>query len=62
VFTAITEGLERANKHAVSNAQKVCSYAVYTKQVKNEEVNVYDFFLHVHVYNQCARKVWKTTQ
>ena len=28
VFTAITEGLERANKHAVSNAQKVCTYDV----------------------------------
>lgn len=23
VFSAVTEGLERANKHAVSNAQKV---------------------------------------
>ena len=28
VFTAITEGLERANKHAVSNAQKVCTHDV----------------------------------
>ena len=26
VFSAITEGLERANKHAVSNAQKVCYF------------------------------------
>lgn len=27
VFSAISEGLERANKHAISNAQKVLSCA-----------------------------------
>lgn len=32
VFSAITEGLERANKHATSNAQKV-TYALYTTYV-----------------------------
>ena len=30
VFSAITEGLERANKHATSNAQKVSRLYSYT--------------------------------
>ena len=41
VFTAIAEGLERANKHAVSNAQKVCAlksvqHALYVTLVSHQ--------------------------
>lgn len=60
VFSAITEGLERANKHATSNAQKVTygpqglAYSIY---ISLPRCSSFAFTVIPHMYaNKCKRK------